>query len=106
VAPTTQVTQSELDAAAKRFDEVNSELQGMLKTLMSELESMKQEWQGAGGRSFETVKAAWSADLDDLNRNLMETASGIKSSGQNYDATDNDAGAMMNNTLGNLDLKL
>jgi uncharacterized protein YukE len=41
VAPTTQVTQSELDAAAKRFEEVNGELQGMLKTLMSELESMK-----------------------------------------------------------------
>jgi WXG100 family type VII secretion target len=78
----------------------------MLKTLMSELESMKQEWQGAGGRSFETVKAAWSVDLENLNRNLMETASGIKSSGQNYNATDSDAGAMMNNTLGNLDLKL
>jgi WXG100 family type VII secretion target len=106
VAPTTQVTQSELDAAARRFEEVNGELQGVLKTLMSELESMKQEWQGAGGRSFETVKAAWSVDLANLNSNLIETASGIKSSGQNYDATDTDAGAMMNNTRGTTPLAL
>jgi WXG100 family type VII secretion target len=106
MAPTTQVTQSELDAAARRFEEVNGELQGMLKTLMSELEGMKQEWQGAGGRSFEAVKAAWSVDLDNLNRNLLETASGIKSSGQNYDATDTDASAMMNHVGGHVDLKL
>jgi WXG100 family type VII secretion target len=104
--PTTQVQQHELDAAARRFEEVNGEVQGMLKTLISELESMKQDWQGAGGRSFEMVKAAWSADLDGLNRNLLETASGIKSSGRNYDATDTDAGAAMNNAGGNLDLKL
>jgi WXG100 family type VII secretion target len=98
VAQTTQVTQSELDAAAKRFEEVNSELQGMLKTLMSELESMRQQWQGAGGRSFEAVKVAWSGDLDRLNTNLLETAAGIKSSGHNYDATDTEASHLMNAT--------
>ena len=100
MAQTTQVTQSELDAAAKRFEEVNGELQGMLKTLMSELESMRQEWQGAGGRSFEAVKMAWSADLASLNTNLLETAAGIKSSGQNYDATDMEASQMMSATRG------
>ena len=100
MAQTTQVTQSELDAAAKRFEEVNGELQGMLKTLMSELESMRQEWQGAGGRSFETVKMAWSTDLASLNTNLLETAAGIRSSGQNYDATDTEASQMMSATHG------
>jgi WXG100 family type VII secretion target len=95
VAQTTQVTQSELDSAARRFDEVNGELQGMLKTLLSQLESMKQEWQGAGGRSFESVKLAWSKDLSELNANLLETAAGIKSAGQNYDVSDTEASNKM-----------
>ena len=96
MAQTTQVTQSELDAAAKRFEDVNGELQGMLKTLLGQLESMKEEWQGAGGRSFESVKAAWSADLANLNTNLLETAAGVRSSGQNYDASDTEASHAMN----------
>jgi WXG100 family type VII secretion target len=95
VAQTTQVTQSELDSAARRFEEVNGELQGMLKTLLSQLESMKQEWQGAGGRSFESVKSAWSKDLSELNANLLETAAGIKSAGQNYDVSDTEASNKM-----------
>jgi ESAT-6 family protein len=95
MAQTTQVTQSELDAAAKRFEEVNGELQGMLRTLLSQLESMKQQWQGAGGRSFESVKSAWSTDLANLNTNLLETAAGIRSSGQNYYASDTEASQTM-----------
>ena len=96
MAQTTQVTQSELDAAAKRFEEVNGELQGMLRTLLSQLESMRQEWQGAGGRSFEAVKAAWSTDLGNLNTNLLETAAGVRSAGQNYDASDTEASRALN----------
>jgi WXG100 family type VII secretion target len=98
MAQTTQVTQSELDAAAKRFEEVNGELQGMLKTLLGQLESMKEEWRGAGGRSFESVKAAWSADLTNLNTNLLETAAGVRSAGLNYDASDTEASQAMNAT--------
>jgi WXG100 family type VII secretion target len=95
VVQKTQVTQSELDAAAKRFEDVDSELQGMLKTLLNQLESMRQEWQGAGGRSFESVKSAWTQDLQTLNSNLLETAAGIRSSGRNYDASDSAASASM-----------
>jgi WXG100 family type VII secretion target len=98
VAETTQVTQSELDAAAKRFEEVNGELQGMLKTLLGQLESLKDEWQGAGGRSFHEVKVAWSNDLANLNTNLLETAAGIRSAGQNYDASDVEASQAINAT--------
>jgi WXG100 family type VII secretion target len=96
---TTRVTQGELDAAARRFEEVNGELQGMLSTLMRELEAMRQEWQGAGGRSFEAVKAAWASDLGTLNTNLLETAEGIRSSGRNYDISDTGAADAMRTAL-------
>jgi WXG100 family type VII secretion target len=96
VAETTRVTQAELDAAAKRFEEVNGELQGMLRTLLGQLERMKDDWQGAGGRSFDAVKVAWSNDLASLNTNLLETAAGIKSAGRNYNVSDAEASQKLN----------
>lgn len=90
---TTQAQQAELNSAAQRFEQVNGELQGMLSTLMRELEITRSGWQGAGGRTFETVKQAWNADQEALHRNLLETAEGLKTAGQNYMASDAEADA-------------
>ncbi|WP_432833896.1 WXG100 family type VII secretion target [Dactylosporangium sp. CA-092794] len=91
MAQTTQAQQAELNSAAQRFEQVNGELQGMLNTLMRELEVTRAGWQGAGGRSFEAVKVAFHSDQEVLNRNLLETAEGIRTAGRNYDATDTEA---------------
>ena len=93
VAQTTQAQQAELHSAAQRFEQVNGELQSMLSTLMRELETTRTGWQGAGGRSFDTVKHAWNRDQETLNKNLLETAEGLRSAGRNYQFTDADAGA-------------
>lgn len=88
---TTQAQQAELQAAARRFEQVNGELQSMLSTLMSALEITKGGWQGAGGRSFDTVKQAWHRDQEALHRNLLETAEGLRTAGQHYEASDTEA---------------
>jgi WXG100 family type VII secretion target len=98
MAQTTQAQQAELVSAARRFEDVNGELQSMLKTLLDELSGLRDGWQGAGGRSFEAVKEAWSRDQAALHKNLLETAEAIKSSGQNYTVTDTDASHRMNAT--------
>jgi len=95
MAQTTQAQQAELAAAARRFEDVNGELQGMLKLLLDELSGLREGWQGAGGRSFEAVKEAWSRDQTALHRNLLETAEAIRSSGRNYTAVDADASQRM-----------
>ncbi|MFG2038957.1 WXG100 family type VII secretion target [Dactylosporangium sp. NPDC048998] len=95
MAQTTQAQQAELNAAAQRFEQVNGELQSMLNTLMRELEVTRGGWQGAGGRSFEAVKAAFKNDQDVLNRSLLDTAEGLRTAGQNYDSTDTEAASTM-----------
>jgi WXG100 family type VII secretion target len=87
----TQAEQAVMDSTAGKFNQVNSQLEGMLKRLLSELEMLKSKWVGAGGRSFESVKEAWARDQDALHRNLSETATAIKTAGQNYTASDTDA---------------
>jgi WXG100 family type VII secretion target len=93
---TFEVSQTQAQAAvmqqtAGKFEHVDESLQNMLKSLMSELEGLRNSWQGAGGRSFDTVKQQWADDQAKMHQALRETATAIRTSGQNYDASDSEA---------------
>lgn len=108
---TSGVSQTQAEAAvmqqtAKKFEEVDQSLQSMLSSLMSELESLQQAWRGAGGRSFEQVKQQWAADQAKLGRALRETAGAIRTSGQQYDASDSEAASRVANTNRGIQLPL
>ena len=77
-----------METTARRFESANGSLDGMLRRLMNELEGLRTQWTGAGGRSFEQVKQAWAADQEKLNRALAETATAMRTAGQQYTATD------------------
>jgi WXG100 family type VII secretion target len=100
----TQAQQAVMDSTAAKFNNVNSQLDGMLKRLLSELEVLRDKWQGHGGRSFEQVKQAWANDQETLHRNLAETATAIKTAGQNYAASDADSASRFRG--GSVDLPL
>ena len=55
---TTQAQAAVMRQTADKFDQVNQTLQTMLRSLLGELEGLRTQWQGAGGRSFEQVKIA------------------------------------------------
>ena len=80
-----------MQTTARRFEDVNASLDGMLRRLLGELEGLRSQWTGAGGRSFEQVKLAWAADQEKLHRALAETATGIRTAGRQYTATDTTA---------------
>jgi WXG100 family type VII secretion target len=92
---TTQAEANVMAQTAARFDQVNLALDGMLRRLMNELEALRTQWQGAGGRSFEQVKVAWAHDQELLHRTLGETADAIRRSATHYDATDSAAAARL-----------
>ena len=94
--PTTSVEQQQLETGAKRFEDINGELQGMLKQLLGELENQRDGWQGAGGQTIENVKVAWTDNAKALNRNLLETAEALRTSGQTYAIVDTHASDAMN----------
>jgi WXG100 family type VII secretion target len=87
----TQAESAVMASTAAKFDEANSSLQSMLKTLMSELSTLSSAWKGLGAMEFEKVKQQYAKDLSDLNRALSETAEAIRTSGKGYDASDSDA---------------
>lgn len=87
-----------METTARKFENVNSELQTMLTGLMNRLEVLRSAWQGAGGRSFERVKTSWGDNQKLLQRALEETATAIRISGQQYSATDAEAASRVGGT--------
>ncbi|WP_329106531.1 WXG100 family type VII secretion target [Micromonospora sp. NBC_01699] len=102
----TQAEAAVMQQTAKKFEEVDQSLQSMLSSLMSELEGLQQTWRGAGGRSFEQVKQQWANDQAKLGRALRETAGAIRTSGQQYDASDSEAASRVANTNRGITLPL
>ena len=102
----TQAEAAVMQSTATKFEEVDQSLQSMLSSLMSELEGLQQSWRGAGGRSFEQVKQQWAADQAKLGRALRETAGAIRTSGQQYDASDSEAASRVANTNRGIQLPL
>jgi ESAT-6 family protein len=88
---TTQAQAAVMAQVAGRFEEVRQSLDATLQTLMREVEAVKQDWQGRGGASFEQVSLAWAEDQRRLLRALGETAVAIRTAGQVYTATDDEA---------------
>lgn len=77
-----------MEVTARRFEDVNATLDGMLRRLLSELEGLRSQWTGAGGGSFEQVKQGWAAEQEKLHKALAETATAMRTAGAQYTATD------------------
>lgn len=88
---TTRAQAEVLEQTAGRFEQVNESLQGMLHRLMAQLEMLRTQWQGAGGRSFEQARQAWGSEQAALQRALLETAGALRTAGRRYEATDTHA---------------
>jgi WXG100 family type VII secretion target len=84
---------------AARFDDVQASLRSTLTTLLREVESVRADWQGSGGSSFQQVTAAWGDDQSRLLLALRETATAIRTAGRVYTATDDSAAHRMTSTM-------
>ena len=102
----TQAESAVMAKAAGRFESVNSSLQSMLNTLMSELSVLQTAWKGSGAMAFEQVRAQYQQDLSNLNKALLETAEAIRSSGVSYDASDSAAADRVTKSAGSYTLPL
>jgi WXG100 family type VII secretion target len=95
-----------LERTAAKFDQVNRDLEAMLKGLMSQLEALRGAWQGAGGRSFEQVKTQWADDQAAIQRTLAETSAALRAAGRGYTAADDQAAARLATTHRGIELPL
>lgn len=94
----THVQALAMEQAARKFEDINRSLDGMLKELMRRLEPLQDRWQGAGGRTFAQVQQAWTRDQKLLNDALAETAVALRTSGKAYEQADLDSSRRVGRT--------
>jgi WXG100 family type VII secretion target len=102
----TQAESAVMAQTAGKFESVNSSLQSMLNTLMSELSVLQTAWVGRGANTFEQVRAQYQQDLTSLNKALLETAEAIRSAGVGYDSSDSGAVDRLSKSGGSYTLPL
>jgi ESAT-6 family protein len=106
VAGSTQAEAHVMQQTARKFEQVNADLQTMLSQLMNELSHLSGAWKGRGAQAFEQVKLQYQNDLKALNQALAETAQSIAASGVGYDTTDDSAASKVSNSGGSFNLPL
>jgi len=95
-----------MEQTATKFEGTRDDLDSMLSSLLSELDVLQTAWVGRSGSSFTSVKEAYSQNQKVLSRTLGETATAIRSSGQNYTTTDDDSASKVGNIDTNIQLNL
>jgi len=95
----TQAQAAVMAQVAARFDDVQVSLRSTLTNLLREVESVRADWQGSGGDSFQQVTAAWGNDQRRLLTALAETATAIRTAGQVYTAADDSAAQRMSSSI-------
>jgi len=103
---TTQTQLELMERTATKVEQVNQALDAMLKRLMSELDVLRSQWQGAGGRTFDETRREWANDQARMHRALAETATAIRTAGRHYTASDAEAASRVRATRGGLSLPL
>lgn len=94
-------THAQADVMARTsamFNSVHDNLKTTLDRLMLEVESVRSEWQGRGGASFQLVAQEWRNDQERMLLALSETANAILTAGRSYSAADEAAGSRMTAT--------
>lgn len=86
-----------METSASKFEQVEGDLKKLLNDLMNQLEGLRGAWAGQSARSFDNVKEAFTQQQNKLSSALLETANGVRSSGKNYTASDQETAGSMNN---------
>ena len=81
----------ELLQGAKKAEDAAHTLTQMLTHLIEGLDPMHGGLKGAAGSKFAEVKDQIRTDITNINDALREVASGIRSSGQDFDVADNES---------------
>jgi WXG100 family type VII secretion target len=96
----TQTDHALMEQTAKNFETVNSDLMAALDQLKRSVSELQAGWAGMGAVSFQTTMETWAKDQTNINNLLAQTASLIRTGGQNYAAVDANTSARFTNQGG------
>jgi early secretory antigenic target protein ESAT-6 len=61
------VTPEELQQTSSQFNAKAAELEQMLQSVQSQIESLRSTWQGQAAANFDALMAQWTQDVQGIN---------------------------------------
>ena len=92
----------EMLAAVTSMESVNQALQGNLKNLSGEVESVAAAWKGTAASAFQSLMAKFNEDATKLNTDLQQIADAVRGNQQAYQASEDEQHSTMTQILGGL----
>jgi WXG100 family type VII secretion target len=83
---TTQTAQ--MQQAASKVDDVNTEVRSQLSSLQSQVEAVQAHWTGQAASTFQALMLRYNEDAQKLSQALTDISEQIRTSGQTYAAQD------------------
>ncbi|MEP6695327.1 MAG: WXG100 family type VII secretion target [Pseudonocardiales bacterium] len=87
---------NDMAKAANDVRQVNSQVQGQLTRLMTELDGQASAWKGGAAVAFQRLRQRWHADATKLNEALAHIADAIDASKTTYHTLDQNSEQTMN----------
>jgi WXG100 family type VII secretion target len=81
-----------MQAAAQHVDEVNTQIQSQLSSLLNRLEPLKGAWKGEGATSFNALIERWHQDATQLNSVLRSIGERLSQTHGNITQTEGEVG--------------
>lgn len=82
------VTPEELQAASSQFNARAADLEQMLQSVQSQIESLRSTWQGQAAANFDALMAQWTQDVQGINQVLSQVSQHLSQASSSYSETD------------------
>ncbi|HJT57917.1 MAG TPA: WXG100 family type VII secretion target [Ktedonobacteraceae bacterium] len=82
------VTPEELQAASSQFNARAADLEQMLQSVQSQIESLRSTWQGQAAANFDALMAQWTQDVQGINQVLSQVSQHLSQASNSYSETD------------------
>jgi ESAT-6 family protein len=97
-----QAGSSEMLQAAQSMEQVNTALQGNIKNLQNEVETVAPSWQGTAATAFANLMAKFQEDATKLNQDLQQITEAMTGNQKAYQAQEDEQHSAMTQILGGL----
>ncbi|HKN97625.1 MAG TPA: WXG100 family type VII secretion target [Pseudonocardiaceae bacterium] len=93
---------SEMMQGVRSLQEMNEHLQGSLKQLQGEVETVASQWTGSAATAFQNLMMRFNEDATKLNQNLQQMSEAMAGNNQAYQTSEESNQSEMSKLLGGL----
>ncbi|MGF7119655.1 WXG100 family type VII secretion target [Rhodococcus sp. TAF43] len=99
-----KATTETMEATSRRVGEMKGDLDGLLGRIRAEVDGIRGSWGGGAAGAFQNLMEQWDGSSKKLNDALQSISENIKANSVQFDTTQQDHTAAINNVASSLNM--